>query len=233
MVRVKLCGLMSPGDIQMAESAGADALGFVTEYPVPVPWNLDRERAADLVASVSPFVTTVAVVGGAPGEMVRIARKVRPRVLQLHGDESLEDIKQVLDGLEGTGIRVIKALRIDVDTGEALFERTDPREAGTALAGSGIEALIVDSKTSSRPAGTGVALDWDIAANMAENVDLPLILAGGLTVDNVAEAVTKVRPYAVDVISGVEREPGIKDGEKMRALVAAAKRLNQCLVPGT
>lgn len=143
----------------MAEAAGADALGFVTEYPVPVPWNLDREHAASLAAKVSPFSTTVAVVGGKPEEMIRIARKVRPKVLQLHGDETLEDIREVLEGLEGTGIRVIKALRIDVDTGEALFEEKDPEKAGVTLAGSGIKALIVDSRTSSRPAGTGVALD--------------------------------------------------------------------------
>ena len=225
MVRVKLCGLMSPEDVEMAESAGADALGFVTEYPVPVPWNLEREHAAALVASVSPFVTSVAVVGGAPEEMVRIAKRVRPRVLQLHGDESLDDIRQVLEELEGTGIRVIKALRIEVETGLARFEETEPVKAGKALAGSGIAALIVDSKTSTRPAGTGVTLDWDVSARMVKEVDLPLILAGGLTFENVAHSVEKVKPYAVDVISGVEREPGEKDGEKMRAFVAAAKRV--------
>jgi len=223
MVRVKLCGLMSPEDVKMAEAAGGDALGFVTEYPVPVPWNLDRERAATLVASASPFVTTVAVVGGSPEEMIRIAKKVRPRVLQLHGDETLDDIRQVLEGLDGTGIQVIKALRIEVETGKARFEVTDPIKAGTALAGSGIAALIVDSKTSSRPAGTGVTLDWDVSARMVREIDLPLILAGGLTAENVAGAVEKVKPYAVDVISGVEIEPGVKSGEKMRAFVAAAK----------
>jgi phosphoribosylanthranilate isomerase len=133
---------MSPEDVEMAEAAGADALGFVTEYPVSVPWNLDRERAASLTASASPFVTTVAVVGGAPEEMVSIARKVRPRVLQLHGDESLDDIRQVLDGLDGTGIRVIKALRIEVETGLARFEETEPVKAGAAFSKSGIAALI-------------------------------------------------------------------------------------------
>ncbi len=223
MVRVKLCGLMSPEDVRMAEAAGADALGFVTEYPVPVPWNLDRERTASLVAMVSPFVTTVAVVGGAPEEMVQIARRVRPQVLQLHGDESIDDIRQVLEGLDGTGIRVIKALRIEVETGLARFEETEPVKAGTALINSGIAALIIDSKTSSRPAGTGVTLDWDVSANMVKELDLPLILAGGLTVENVAQAVQKVKPYAVDVISGVEKESGIKDPDKMKAFVKAAK----------
>ncbi len=226
MVRVKLCGLMSPEDVKIAEAAGADALGFVTEYPVPVPWNLDREHAASLIASVSPFVTTVAVVGGSPEEMVRIARRVRPRVLQLHGDESLDDIRQVLDGLDGTGIRIIKALRIEVDTGLARFEEAEPVKAGTVLANSGIAALIVDSKTSSRPAGTGVTLDWDVSARMVKEIDLPLILAGGLTSENVAQAVLQVKPYAVDVISGVEKEPGVKDGEKMKKFVMAAKGIS-------
>lgn len=223
MVRVKLCGMMSEADVAMAEEAGADAVGFVTEYPVPVPWNLTREEAARLVRAASPFVTTVAVVGGTVDEILDIARKVRPNVLQLHGDESLAEILAIIDGLADTGIRVIKALRIDVDTGQARFEKTDPVRAAQVLEGSGIAALIVDSKTASMPAGTGVALDQGVAARVSEAVKIPLILAGGLTAVNVADAVLKVRPYAVDVITGVESEPGVKSGEKMRAFVAAAK----------
>ncbi|UCF88959.1 MAG: phosphoribosylanthranilate isomerase [bacterium] len=226
MVRVKLCGMMSEADVAMAEEAGADAVGFVTEYPVPVPWNLTREEAARLVRAASPFVTTVAVVGGTVDEILDIARKVMPNVLQLHGDESLAEILAIIDGLADTGIRVIKALRIDVDTGLARFEKTDPVRAAKALEGSGIAALIVDSKTASMPAGTGVALDQDVAARVSEAVKIPLILAGGLTAVNVAEAVLKVRPYAVDVITGVEREPGVKDKKKMEEFVKAAKGLD-------
>jgi phosphoribosylanthranilate isomerase len=224
VARVKLCGMMSEKDVGMAQAAGADAVGFVTEYPVPVPWNLDREEAARLVRDVSPFVTTVAVVGGSPDEILRVARKVRPDVLQLHGDETMEEIRSIVEGLEDTGIRVIKALRIDVDTGQALFKETDPVRAALVLEGSGIGALLVDSKTSSMPAGTGVALDWKVSAGVARAMELPLILAGGLTAENVADAVEQVRPWAVDVISGVETEPGIKDGEKMKAFVRAAKK---------
>lgn len=223
MVRVKLCGMMSETDAAMAEEAGADAVGFVTEYPVPVPWNLGREEAARLVQTVSPFVKTVAVVGGAVDEILDIARKVLPDVLQLHGDESLDEIRAVIGGLADTGIRVIKALRIDVDTGLARFEEADPVRAAQVLEGSGIAALLVDSKTSSMPAGTGVALDRDVAEDVSRAVKIPLILAGGLTAGNVADAVSQIRPYAVDVISGVEKKPGVKDGEKMRAFVAAAK----------
>lgn len=226
MVRVKMCGMMSRQDLNFAETAGADAVGFVTEYPVPVPWNLSREQAAELVLAASPFLTTVAVVGGSPDRMIRIARIVNPKVLQLHGDETLAEIEEVLGKLEGTGIKVIKALRVNVDTGQARFDETDPVKAGELLAESGISALVVDSQTSSMPAGTGVALDWDMAAKITSRINLPVILAGGLTTENVPAAVRKVKPYALDVISGVEASPGVKDPEKMRAFVAAAKGSN-------
>jgi hypothetical protein len=104
VVRVKLCGMMGREDVAMAEEAGADAVGFVTEYPVPVPWNLTVREASALVSNVSPFITTVAVVGGSPEQMVGIALKVRPKVLQLHGDETLEGIRLVVEELKDTGM---------------------------------------------------------------------------------------------------------------------------------
>lgn len=223
MTRVKLCGLMSSGDVAMAVEAGADALGFVTEYPVEVPWNLSRQRAAELTAAVPPFVTTTAVVGGQVEDMVAIAEMVRPHFLQLHGDETAEEIAAVVSALAGTGIKVLKALRIDAETGEAQFDVPDPVMAAEALARTGIAGLVVDSMTSSRPAGTGVAVDWQVAADMARAIALPMVLAGGLDCDNVAEAVRQVGPYGVDVISGVESVRGVKDGELMRRFVRVVR----------
>ena len=223
MTRVKLCGLMSRDDVQMAVRAGADSLGLVTEYPVTVPWNIPRQLAAELAAAAPPFVTTTAVVGGPVEEMLAIARTVRPHFLQLHGDETLDEIGAVCAALEGTGTRVLKALRIDVDSGHALFSISDPVEASRQLAASGIAGLVVDSKTSSRPAGTGVPLDWTVAQKVAAAIDLPFILAGGLNAANVAEAIQRVRPYGVDVISGVESVAGTKDQGLARAFVRAAK----------
>jgi len=223
MTRVKICGLMSESDMEMAVLAGADALGFVTEYPIPVPWNLYRSRAAQLVASAPPFVTTTAVVGGPVEAMVAIARTVRPHFLQLHGDETLEEVQAVCRALADTGIKVLKALRIDVETGEARFAQRDPVEACLLLEGTGIAGLVLDSKTRQRPAGTGVALDWSSLRRVAEKIHLPLILAGGLTPANVGKAIEMLHPYAVDVISGVERETGIKDFQRMQDFVKAAK----------
>jgi phosphoribosylanthranilate isomerase len=223
MTRVKVCGLMSEADVAMAVSAGADSLGFVTEYPVPVPWNLHRAQSAGLVALAPPFVTTTAVVGGRVDDIIDIARTVRPHFLQLHGDETLEQIQTVCNALAGTGIKVLKALRIDVERGEALFTIKDPVGACALLERSGIAGVVLDSKTSSRPAGTGVPLNWGSLRGVSERIHLPLILAGGLTPWNVKEAIDTVRPYAVDVISGIEREAGVKDFRRMRQFVDAAK----------
>ncbi|MCF7975649.1 MAG: phosphoribosylanthranilate isomerase [Phycisphaerae bacterium] len=223
MTRVKICGLMNRDDIHMAVAAGADALGFVTEYPIPVPWNLSRQAAAELVASVPPFVTTTAVVGGFVQDMVDRALCVKPHFLQLHGDETLEDIQWVCEQLAHTGIKVLKALRINIETGEAQFSETDPLKACHLLAQSGVSGLVVDSKTSSRPAGTGVTLDWQVMQQVSTQLELPLILAGGLNVDNVGEAIRIVHPYGVDVISGVEKQAGVKDGQLMIDFVRAVK----------
>lgn len=223
MTRVKICGLMSESDVQMAVSAGADSLGFVTEYPIPVPWNILRARSAELAALAPPFVTTTAVVGGAVKEMLAIARTVRPHFLQLHGDETMEEIRAVCESLAGTGTKVLKALRINVETGEALFAIKDPVEACVLLEQSGIAGLVLDSKTSSRPAGTGVPLDWSSIRRVIKNIHLPVILAGGLTPGNVRRAIELVQPYAVDVITGVEREAGVKDPQRMRDFVKAVR----------
>ena len=225
MTRVKICGLMTQGDIRLCAKAGADAVGFVTEYPVPVPWNLDRAKARELVAFTPPFVTTTAVVGGPVESILQIADTVRPHFLQLHGDETKEEIEHICSSLADTGIKVIKALRIDIDTGKARFSIEDPLEAATVLAETGISGLAVDSKTANRPAGTGVPLDWSAVERISSSISIPLILAGGLTIQNVSEAIERVRPYGVDIISGVEKAPGVKDEERVCRFVQAAKQI--------
>jgi phosphoribosylanthranilate isomerase len=223
VTRVKMCGLMSTDDVGLAVTAGADALGFVTEYPQSVPWNLTRDRAAALVAAAPPFVTTTAVVGGAVEVMLAIAATVQPHFLQLHGDETADEIEAVCAGLAGSGTKVIKALRVDIDSGEAMFVERDPVKAATILASTGIAGLVLDSKTANRPAGTGIPLDWGVAARVAASSGCPLILAGGLSADNVGAAIDHVHPYGVDVISGVESERGVKDGCRMRAFMATVR----------
>ena len=225
MTRVKICGLMSEADVRLCTDAGADAIGFVTEYPVPVPWNIDRAKARELAALTPPFVTTTAVVGGPKETILAIVDTVRPDLVQLHGDETVEEIEYICSVLAKSGTKVVKALRIDIDTGKALFAVEDPIEAAKVLAGTGISGLAVDSKTAKRPAGTGIPLDWGLVERISSSVSLPLILAGGLTIENVSEAIDRVRPYGVDIISGVEKAPGIKDEARVRQFVRTVKKI--------
>jgi phosphoribosylanthranilate isomerase len=220
VVRVKVCGITDPADAALCLEEGADALGFVVEYPQDNPWNLSRRRAAELMRGVPPFVTRVAVVGGTAQWILGIAEATAPNALQLHGDEPEEVVRELGRGLEGTGIRIVKALRID------------PSAAGTPdhwcdlarrFVEAGADALLVDSKTSRRPAGTGQVVDWSIARAVVESQPGPCILAGGLTPENVGSAIGAVRPYAVDVITAVEDARHRKMRERVRSFVRAAR----------
>lgn len=220
MIRVKLCGLTCEADVALCADAGADALGFVVEYPLPVPWTLDRARAAELMRGVSPFATRVAVVGGDTATLLAIAEATEPDALQLHLDEDEATISAVKDGLAGTGTRIVKAIRIRA--GE-----TPPADEVVATArrfvDAGADAILLDSKTEGRAAGTGIPVDWELAREVAAGLGAPLVLAGGLNPENVAGAIETVRPHAVDVISAVEDAEHRKVPERVSAFVAAAR----------
>jgi phosphoribosylanthranilate isomerase len=221
--RVKICGINSLNDAMLCVDAGVDAVGFVTEYPVPVPWNVGRERTRELISKLPPFVSSTVVTSGNIGKILEIAKDTNPDVIQLHGEEPLTDIEKAVEKLTDDGIRVIKALSIDVDTQRAHFEIPDPIEAAHSLQDLGIQALVLDSRTKSMPAGTGTTLNWGIAREIREATSIPIILAGGLNQWNVRDAIRAVRPYAVDVITGVEAYPGKKDPDKVKAFVKSAK----------
>jgi phosphoribosylanthranilate isomerase len=205
----------------MAVEEGADALGFVVEYPDDNPWILDRHRATELMRAVPPFVTRVAVVGGDVRSILELAEATRPHALQLHRDESEACVTELARRLAGTGIRLIKALRIDASL---------PGPAAEVLAGAarrfvdaGADAVLVDSVVPGRPAGTGRAVDWALARAVVDTAVAPCILAGGLDAGNVGRAVAAVHPFAVDVISAVEDAAHRKVRERVRAFIQAAK----------
>jgi len=220
VTRVKLCGLTSEDDVALCAGAGADALGFVVEYPLPVPWTLDRRRAAELMRGVPPFATRVAVVGGDAATILAIAEATEPDALQLHLDEDEATVTAVREGVAGTGTRIVKAIRIRA--GE-----TPPAAEVLATArrfvDAGADAILLDSKTSGRAAGTGIPVDWALARDVAAALEAPLVLAGGLSPENVGDAIATVRPHAVDVISAVEDDANRKVPERVRAFVAAVR----------
>ena len=223
MVRVKICGNTDPGQVALCAASGADCAGFVVEYPVSVPWNLSRQQAQALVSLVPPMMTRAVVTGGEPAAVLSLARFLLPHFVQLHTDNSLAETAQIARELASLGIGLVRALRIDVETAKACGEIADPVAAALALEQTGVAAILLDARTPKMPAGTGVSIDWQLAREIRQALSRPLILAGGLTPQNVRRAVEQVGPYAVDVISGVEASRTVKSPELVRQFVLQAK----------
>ncbi len=200
--RVKICGITSVSDALYAADCGADALGLV--FYRKSPRYVSPDQARRIVEALPPMVTTFGLfVNHPPQQVVEIARFCGIDVLQLHGDES-----PVQCGFAPW--RVVKALR--------LRELPCLQE----LANYRVSALLLDTWHADSYGGTGRSFDWQIAIPLARQ--RPVILAGGLTPDNVAEAVRTVRPYGVDVSSGVESAPGRKDPRRVAAFIHNAKQ---------
>lgn len=210
-VRVKICGITREQDLISAVDAGADAVGFVVASPLS-PRNLTYERARELIEKVPMFVDSVIVtVTSDVNELIRICNLLRPSALQIHGN-NFSDAEKLRNALPG--IRLIKAINVrevsDVTHLKHLINEFD--------------ALLLDSLVGGY-GGQGKVHDWEISRMIIEYLyPKPVILAGGLTPENVADAVRSVKPYAVDVSSGVEKSPGIKDREKIFEFVKNARR---------
>lgn len=213
-MKVKICGIRDEEELKICIKY-ADAVGFVTEYPLDVPWNISREEARKLIKKTPPFVSTVVVTSGSAEKVAEIVEYTRPDAVQLHGEESEREVREIVD----TGVKVIKALPVDVNTGRIYGE--DAVKVALSYERTGVDAILLDSKVG-RSGGTGKTFNWVIARKVRERINLPLILAGGLDSGNVRIAVEYVKPYAVDVISGVETN-GRKDERKVREFVLAAK----------
>lgn len=226
MTWAKICGICHPDDIALCAAAGADALGFVVDYPIDVPWNLTVAQARDLMALVPSGVQRVAVVGEDPDQVMLIAQRLRPDLVQLHADEDPATTARLIEGLHTLGVRVIKALRFDVASGAPLTRHHvpgAPLDTARHYAEAGIDMLLVDSVSATRPAGTGRTVDLRVARAIRDGAGVPVVLAGGLRADNVAAAITAVEPFGVDVISGVEQSVGRKDPGLVAGFLAAVR----------
>ncbi len=203
MLRVKICGITNLEDALLAAALGADALGFIF-YP-PSPRSVAPDAARAIVAQLPPFVSTVGVFVDEDAATVKeLAAQVGLDWLQLHGKETPEYCRSL-------GRRVIKGFRI----------RDESSLADLAAYQSAVQALLLDTYKKGQVGGTGETFNWDLAREARKYG--PIILAGGLTPENVAQAIATAQPQAVDVASGVEAAPGKKDPEKLRAFFPAVK----------
>lgn len=202
MARVKICGITRSEDLHAACNAGADALGFV--FYAKSPRNLTVGQAAALVAQLPPFVQSVGLfVDAEPAFVEAVLKAVPLDLLQFHGNEQPDYCRTF-------GRPYLKAVRMrnDTDLVKYCADFDDAR------------ALLLDAYVPGVPGGTGERFDWDL---IPSGLTRPIVLSGGLSPDNVAQAVMAVRPWAVDVSSGVETAPGIKDAARVAAFIARAK----------
>ena len=192
--RVKVCGITRVEDALAAARVGVDAVGFVF-YP-PSPRYVAPERARDITATLPPFVSTVGLfVDSDAATVAATLRVIRLNYLQFHGAESPEFCAQF-------DVPFLKAVR--VKPGVDLLQY--------AITFSAAKALLLDAFVAGMHGGTGQGFDWQL---IPLNMPIPVILSGGLAPGNIAQAVRTVRPWAVDVSSGVEAEKGIKDADKI------------------
>jgi phosphoribosylanthranilate isomerase len=202
-VKVKICGITDVEDALAAVEAGADALGFI--FYEPSPRHVPIRVVADIIRQLPPFVAKVGVFVNAAEEVVRRALgECGIDTLQFHGDETPEFCRKF------SPLKTYKAFRVE------------NLESLSALSRYPTDAWLLDSFIAGKPGGTGAKFNWDLAVE-GKKLCRPVILAGGLTPENVADAVRKVGPFAVDVSSGVESSPGKKDHAKVRRFIAAAK----------
>ena len=202
MTKIKICGITNLEDAKAAIDFGADALGFV--FFRESPRAISPQKAALIIAKLPAFTTTVGVVVDKPlDEIQNIVNETGIDVIQLHGDESPESCRLQR--------RVIKGIRVKS------LESLEPLKSYQDL----VSAFLLDTYAPHMPGGTGQAFNWDIAIE-AKNFGR-IILAGGLTPENISEAIRRVNPYAVDVSSGVELVKGKKDLQKMRIFIERAR----------
>ena len=208
MVRVKICGITNPADAQLSASLGAHAIGL-NFYPQS-PRSIAPHHAAKIINTLPPFIAITGVfVNWGANSVIALAKALHLSSAQLHGDETPQTCAAI-----AKQIPVIKVFRLAKESALPKFAKY--RDAS---------AFLLDAASTTDFGGTGKTINWPLARRAASR--RRIILAGGLTPENVAEAILTVRPYAVDVASGVESRPGEKDPAKLQKFFAEVARANR------
>jgi phosphoribosylanthranilate isomerase len=209
-VRVKICGITRKEDLDAAVAAGADAIGFVVGV-ASSPRNIALEKAEKLIRQVPPFVKSVLVTVPRGIDEFEMYEKLNPDAIQIHGEN--------LHAAASVRLKIPNTLLIGAVNAKGANALDVVSRAAKIF-----DAVLLDSFTNGRYGGTGIVHDWELSKRAKQTIHpKPLILAGGLTPENVAEAVRTVEPYAVDVSSGVELQLGIKDHKKIIEFIKNAK----------
>ncbi|VVB51410.1 N-(5'-phosphoribosyl)anthranilate isomerase [uncultured archaeon] len=205
MMKVKICGIKSERDLAVAINAGADAVGFITEVPVDSPRKITLSEASRLIAHVPLFVTSVLVImPESADEAINMIHVAKPTAAQIHNSLPFEELKKIRE----TGVKLIKTIPVSIHADADMLIDLVKDLSGIA------DAVLLDTVLDGKTGGTGVTHNWELSSKVVLNAGLPVILAGGLSPENVKAAVQCVRPHAVDTASGVETD-GRKDEMKV------------------
>jgi len=248
-ITVKICGLKSEKDVLICQKYGADILGFVVDYPLPVPWNLSLEEAGVLFAAAAAgtgtevaartgasaetsastgaaaLARTCLVTGGDTDKIIALAEKLRPSYLQLHYRETLAETERLAAYLKALGldIQIIKTLPLSSEERYYQFGSHSLEYAVRRLCETDIFGVLIDSRTPEDPASPGKKVDLDAFLAVKRLSSKPVILAGGITPDSVAGILERSGAEFIDVMTGVERSRGVKDEMKVRDLLGKVR----------
>lgn len=217
MVKVKICGITNEKDVFHATESGADFLGFIVGIKNSKE-NLTKADAKELIKKLPIEVIPVMVTElTKSNEIIELIKAINPVIVQLHNDIEINEIKKIKRVCPK--IRLTKAIHVEE-------EREDNAIKSAKLYERYVDFLLIDTKIKSRIGGTGKTHNWEISKKIVRNCKKPVFLAGGLTPENIVSAIATVKPYGVDVNSGVRSVPRFKDYNKMRIFIERAKLYN-------
>jgi phosphoribosylanthranilate isomerase len=216
MTWTKICGTTNLGDAKLAISVGADALGFIF---APSPRQIQQETAAEIIEALPADIAKIGVtVNQSPEAVAKLAQNVGLTGIQLQGDEPSDQLWAYRTALASRKIiKTLQARQVLAGGEDYLYQYLRQSEF--------FDALLLDAGVPGQPGGTGIPFDWDALAPLVAHIKrrIPVIIAGGLTPENVPNALRHFEPWGVDVASGVESVPGHKDEAKLRAFVNAVR----------
>lgn len=224
---LKICGLMQPEDVEYCLAIGIDILGFVTEYPLAVPWNLRREQTAALFDQIRRSddrqAKSCIVTGGSPEFVINLTTELKPDLVQLHYRETFEDTRIIVNELKKLDIGIIKTIPASPAARLEQFGTDNLLAAVELLNSIDIYAILVDSRGPENASKTGRKIDTKFCRQVIQAAKKPVIIAGGISPENIIEVIEETGAEIVDIMTGVEVSPGIKSFE---LLDRAVRRLS-------
>lgn len=230
-ISVKICGLKNEKDVHLCLKLGVDILGFVTEYPIPVPWSISQKETKDLLNLVSLPHRSCIVTGGSPEKIIKLAEKLRPSMLQLHYQETLEETILISEALKELNVAVVKTVPALREDRIRQFGTSELKVIVDKLCQTEVYGLLVDSRGASNASARGSELDVDLCLQVLELSKKPVIIAGGIKAGNVSEILSLTGAKHIDIMTGVEKRPGEKDGVLLSCLMAKIDSFNPFVGP--